>query len=225
MPPPINELLDAHGFAIVTDVLPAQQIEKLKAALSKQVSGNRERYLLEFSEVFDLALDKAVRQVVCSACGPECHAVAATLFDKLPSDNWLVPRHQDVNIAVAERYELPGFGAWSMKQGVHHVQPPVAVLEKMIAVRLHLDSVDETNGVLRVLPGSHKHGRLNEAALSGLDISTELALKVPAGAAILMRPLLVHSSAKSVSSRRRRVIHFEYTSTILPPPLRWKFWV
>ena len=79
----------------------------------------------------------------------------ATLFDKLPSDNWLVPRHQDVNIAVAERHELPGFGAWSMKSGVHHVQPPVAALEKMIAGRLRLDPEDETNGVLRVLTGGH----------------------------------------------------------------------
>ncbi len=32
MPPRTSELLDAQGFAIVTDVLPAEQIEELKAA-------------------------------------------------------------------------------------------------------------------------------------------------------------------------------------------------
>ena len=39
---------------------------------------------------------------------------------------------------------------------------------------------------------------------------------VPAGGALLMRPLLVHSSGKaSAGARRRRVLHIEYAESTL----------
>ena len=61
------------------------------------------------------------------------------LFDKIPEPNWKVPWHQDVIIAVQERVEADGFGPWSSKANVLHVQPPAAMLERMISVRLHLN--------------------------------------------------------------------------------------
>jgi hypothetical protein len=65
--------------------------------------------------------------------------VRATLFDKTPGANWPVPWHWDLTICVAVRLEAPGFGPWTLKAGVHHVQPPVEVLETMVAVRVHLE--------------------------------------------------------------------------------------
>jgi len=44
-----------------------------------------------------------------------------------------------VTIAVRERREAEGFGPWSEKEGVPHVQPPAEILEKMVAIRVHLD--------------------------------------------------------------------------------------
>ena len=42
------------------------------------------------------------------------------------------------------------------KAGVPHVEAPWAILEQMVAVRIHLDDVSEENGPLKVQPGSHR---------------------------------------------------------------------
>ncbi len=73
-------------------------------------------------------------------------------------DTW----HQDVTNAVQERIETEGYGPWSIKADVLHVQPPAEVLEHMISVRLHLDPCGEENGALRVLSGSHTSGRISD---------------------------------------------------------------
>jgi ectoine hydroxylase-related dioxygenase (phytanoyl-CoA dioxygenase family) len=91
------------------------------------------------------------------------NAVAAqcTLFSKSIATNWLVPLHQDLSIPVAERVDSGRCSGWSEKEGELFVQPPVQVLEQVLALRLHLDDCDERNGALRVVPGSHLLGRLD----------------------------------------------------------------
>ena len=86
-------------------------------------------------------------------------------FDKTESANWKVPWHQDVTIAVKSRVEVDGFGPWSTKKDVLHVQPPDYVLEKMLSVRIHLDDCPATNGALRVIRASHRNGKLAETAI------------------------------------------------------------
>jgi hypothetical protein len=68
--------------------------------------------------------------------------VKATLFDKTPDANWLVPWHQDLTISVKERVDIDGFGPWTVKAGVLSVQPPVSILERMLAIRIHLDDCE-----------------------------------------------------------------------------------
>ena len=43
----------------------------------------------------------------------------------------------------------------------------------------------------------------------------------PGGDALLMRPLLLHASGKTVSERRRRILHIEYAGFTLPEGLAW----
>lgn len=148
--------------------------------------------------------------------------VRAIFFDKSPASNWLVPWHQDVTIAVARQMEVPGFGPWSRKDGIPHVQPPVALLEGMLAVRLHLDDCDATNGALRVLPGTHRCGRLGPAQIAATrSAGAEVVCEASAGDVLLMRPLLLHASGKSQTHRRQRVLHIEYCSAELPGGLAW----
>jgi hypothetical protein len=52
--------------------------------------------------------------------------VRSILFQKPSSFNWRVPWHQDVLIQVREQRDLSGYGPWSIKEGVPHVQPPLA---------------------------------------------------------------------------------------------------
>jgi hypothetical protein len=61
-----------------------------------------------------------------------------------------VSLHQDLSIPVAERVESPGCRGWSEKEDELFVQPPVSVLDSVLALRLHLDDCKERNGALRV---------------------------------------------------------------------------
>jgi ectoine hydroxylase-related dioxygenase (phytanoyl-CoA dioxygenase family) len=160
--------------------------------------------------------------LVAAHLGPDAQPVRAIFFDKTPASNWLVPWHQDLTIAVASKVEAPGFGPWSVKNGIPHVQPPAALLEQMIAVRLHFDDCDASNGALRVVPGSHHGGRLEPDQISAARAATEVVVcEAAAGDALLMRPLLLHASSKSVTDRRRRILHIEYCSGNLPEGLAW----
>ena len=130
--------------------------------------------------------------------------------------------HQDLTIAVTHQADVPGFGPWSTKDGVVHVQPPVELLQDMITLRLHLDDTDESNGALKVLPGSHVHGRLAAADIERLrgSISEEIC-RAQRGDALLMRPLILHASGRSTSDRHRRILHIEYAGNDLPDGLHW----
>lgn len=149
--------------------------------------------------------------------------VRSILFDKPSESNWRVPWHQDTTIAVRERLDTPGYGPWSVKAGVVHVRPPAAVLAAMITVRLHLDDADDTNGALKILPGSHRDGLLEpDDVYARIDSTKPMLCAGAAGDALLMKPLVLHASAKSTAvDRSRRVIHLEYAGVNLPNGLAW----
>jgi ectoine hydroxylase-related dioxygenase (phytanoyl-CoA dioxygenase family) len=102
----------------------------------------------------------AILKFVRGILGDAAFVARATLFNKTPDANWKVPWHQDVTIAVKEKREAEGYGPWSVKAGVVHVQPPSEVLERMLTVRVHIDPCHATNGALKVMPGSLDSGSL-----------------------------------------------------------------
>lgn len=163
-----------------------------------------------------------LQRIAARHLGPECFAVRVLLFDKTRSANWKATWHQDVTIAVTEYRDVPGWGPWSRKDGVWHVRPPAEVLEAMLTVRLHLDPCGPDNGPVRVLPGTHTLGRLGDAELErAVRGPVPVDCLLPAGGALLMRPLLLHSSAPAGSPSRRRVLHAEFASRDLPDGFRW----
>ena len=60
----------------------------------------------------------ATQPILSSAAFP----VRAILFDKTPSANLKVAWHQDRSIAVKRRIDVPGYGPWSVKEGIEHVR-------------------------------------------------------------------------------------------------------
>jgi len=154
--------------------------------------------------------------------GREVFAVRALLFDKRPGSNWKVPRHQDLSVAVAAKGDVSGFGPWSVKAGVVHARAPAEVLERMFAVRLHLDRTDALNGPLRVVPGSHTDGVLSPDAIAAAR-SEEVVVEADAGDVLVMRPLLLHASSAAEQPRHRRVLHIEFSSLDAPAPLDWRW--
>ena len=101
----------------------------------------------------------------------------------------------------------------SKKGGVDFARPPRRVLEALLAVRIHLDDCDETNGPLRVSPGTHQQGIVRSTEIA--DVVThhgETACLAPAGEAWLMKPLLLHASSQATAPKHRRVLHLVYHS-------------
>lgn len=211
--------IEEYGFAVVPICLSEQTVEHLCLHLGD--TKHARRNLLQDPVVRELAASEAVRQTVAAVLGSECFSVRGILFNKTPDSNWKVVWHQDRTIAVRERRETPTFGPWSVKAGVPHVQPPVRVMERMLAIRLHLDESHESNGPLRLVPGSHAVGCLSGEALETWKQRPSVVCTVPRGGAILMRPLMVHASSSSSKPEPRRVIHLEFAADELPNGLEW----
>lgn len=225
--------IPVDGFQIAPTLLGSSVVDSLVEGMTELESkrmddGGRARsygsrnLLSDCPAVVTLAHSRALKELLLPVLGPTAFPVRALFFDKLAGANWQVGWHQDLSIALAERVEVPGFTGWSVKQGVTHAQPPASVLENMLTLRVHLDDCDADNGPLRVLRGSHRHGRLNDEQIECWQQTGEaVTCLVPRGGVLLMRPLLLHSSSPAKNPRHRRVIHLEYTTDLLPAGLRW----
>jgi ectoine hydroxylase-related dioxygenase (phytanoyl-CoA dioxygenase family) len=219
-----------HGFALLPKALPADLTERLGACIGTDLTltyaggafGARE-VCDSFPEVRALLDHPAIRALVEAVLGHRVRPVKATVYDKTPDTSWSIAWHQDTAIAVRERREVPGFGWWTDRAGVPHVQPPAAIRSEMVALRLHLDACGPENGPLLVIPGSHREGKLGpEAALRHLRRAEPIACCAPAGAALVMRPLLLHASQPSAIPSQRRILHVEFAAGELPGGLRWQ---
>ena len=218
--------LARDGYFVVEGVLDEASVEAFKALVEREVKLDAGRggvrNLLNVAEMRELARSPAVRAIVEPILGLSAKAVRGILFDKTSGTNWKVPWHQDCTIAVAERVDVEGYGPWSVKAGVIHVQPPAAVLEQMVSVRIHLDDCPDENGALRVIAGSYRMGKIPEARIAAVVSDGRVVVcEVGAGGALIMRPLLVHSSSTAVSAGHRRVLHFDFAVGELRAGLRW----
>jgi len=100
--------------------------------------------------------------------------------------------------ALCEKRETLGWGPWSVKEGVRYAHAPTLALEQILALRVHLDDSTETNGPLRILPGTHTRGVLTDRELQDLDSRIDsVACTVRKGGVVAMRPLIAHASSKS----------------------------
>lgn len=227
-----TEAIERDGFAVVEGVvddatadalLPALAGVDHEGAVSRRGSVHAVRNLLQaVPRVRSLARMPSVRALVEPVLGPGCFVVRGILFDKTPDANWKVAWHQDLTIAVRARVDAPGFGPWSEKAGIAHVQPPAEVLRRMLTVRVHLDPCGPDNGPVQVLPGSHAHGRLAPDEVDRLrGAGTPVPCTCARGGALVMRPALLHASSPATRPGHRRVVHLEFAADDLPHGLEW----
>ena len=215
------------GFTIAQSVLPSETLAALVHLIENSVLPEEGRggvrNLLDLPALRDLANSPQIRDLVEPILGKEAFPVRGILFDKTGEANWKVPWHQDVTIAVTNKIETNGYGPWSVKAGVQHVQPPAAILENMLSVRIHLDDCSASNGALRVLSATHNQGKLTQAGIeAAASQQAPITCEANAGDALVMRPLLIHASSPSVVPNHRRVIHFDYGNIELAKGLEWR---
>ena len=185
----------AHGVAVVETPLAEDDLARMEATfpdLGFKLAGAR-------AEAFSLdargwyATHECLLGLACRLLQADARLSRMQAFDKSPSTNWFVPWHQDRAVDGRER--------------------EVAMLERTVALRIHLDDCDETNGPLEVVPGSHVQGRLDAAAIATVAADTpSLVCLAARGDIVAMRPLLVHRSQRAQRPAARRVVHIEFTA-------------
>ena len=167
-----------------------------------------------------LLWNKNISSIV-KAIDAKAFLVKAIYFNKPSNENWYVTWHQDIPINVNQKVNLKGFTSWTKKGGINSVCPPEEISKNIFTLRIHLDETGYKNGPLKVIPGSHKK-RFNDKEIQTItENSVPYTCEVSEGGVQLLKPLLLHSSAKSISQKNRRVIHLEFCSTNLPKPLKW----
>lgn len=206
------------GFAVVPGVFDdgetAALTERLKSSALRRTRAGA-RHAMRDEAVARVARDSRLLGLAQEVLGKDAIPFRATFFDKSPASNWLVVWHQDTALPLRERHELPGWGPWSIKDGVNYAHAPASALERILALRLHLDDSSADNGPLRVLSGTHNLGVLSDVQLHELSTKApSIDCLVPPGGVVAMRPLLIHASSKSRCETPRRVLHIEYAETL-----------
>jgi phytanoyl-CoA dioxygenase PhyH len=206
------------GYAILEGIFDrvemSRSIEALASAAVPRVRAGA-RHVLGLPEVRAIAEDGRLTRIAARFVGVSPAPFRATLLDKSQHANWLVAWHQDTMLPVRRRVDDPAWGSWSVKGGVLCGRAPAAVLETVVALRVHLDDSTDANGPLRVLPGTHTRGILTADAIARATREiVPVACAAACGGVVAMRPLTIHSSAKSRDAQPRRVLHIEYAACI-----------
>lgn len=221
------ESLEQTGAVLLKDAIHPALALRIAHALGKHgatAPGPGARHLEILRPLLaDVLRLPQVESLAKLAVGPMAKIVRTVSFYKTRAANWFVPWHQDVTVALRRRGHAAGFTNWTLKNGVPHAEAPVALLESMLLVRLHLDPAGIGTGGLEVVPASHRLGRIRTAETKGaIRQRGTHAISAEAGDIVAMRPLLLHRSMRLQNAVRRRVIQLELAPEgSLPEPLQW----
>lgn len=169
-----------------------------------------------------LSNDGVISQIAKAVLGAHAKPVRAILFDKTPTMNWKLGWHQDRTIVVQKRLAAHGYDNWSIKSGLQHVEPPFELLESMVTIRIHLDEVNATNAPLLIALGSHRLGRVAEAAIPEVikKCAKTSCLAAVGDVWVYATPIL-HASNIAQNPTHRRVLQVDYAAHSLPSGLVW----
>lgn len=204
--------LHEHGCCILSTRISGDILNHLRDTLFQDHSAG-ERCLLDHPAVRETALALKNELIFSGHLGAKSVAIQAIAFDKTSATNWKVAWHQDLMFPFAQRVSEDHFDLPTLKQGVHYARPPESVLNQLLAVRLHLDDCDATNGPLRVSPGTHLAGIFKTATIpEQIAAHGEITCLALRGEILLMRPLALHASSLATEPKHRRILHFVYHS-------------
>jgi ectoine hydroxylase-related dioxygenase (phytanoyl-CoA dioxygenase family) len=226
-----KEELFESGFTILNGIYSKEEVTNILYLIDNTSSTNEtfrrskdlfaiRQFLKEIPDLKFLLFNDKLKAAIHNLLGANFFLVKSIFFNKPENSNWFVSYHQDLTISVDKKLELENYGPWTTKQNQFAVQPPLEILNSIYTIRIHLDDTDENNGALKIIPKSHTMGVLKSEDISKIKIP-EIICKVKCGGIMFMRPLLLHSSNRSVDKRQRRVIHIELSNANLEKNLHW----
>ena len=223
--------LTQKGYSIIESVFTNEEINNLISLIentdtSKETFRKSDdlfairQFLKEIPEAVNLIFNQNIQKIIQDVFGENYFVVKSIYFDKPEKSNWYVPYHQDLTISVDKKKEMKGFNFWTTKQNQFSVQPPLEILENIYTIRIHLDDTDEKNGALKIIPNSHSK-KIYRPETIDWNTETEEFCTIKKGGIMIMKPLLLHGSNRTIDNRKRRVIHIEFSDIELPEKLNW----
>ncbi|XP_069505041.1 L-threonyl-[L-threonyl-carrier protein] 4-chlorinase-like [Ambystoma mexicanum] len=214
---------DSRGFLTGVPVLGAEELVEARRAFAKleeEFGKEHTQYSLHNIHqshpwAMDLATHPHTLEAITAVLGPNVILLDSRFICKYPSS--AVPHKEDTAPYVAWHQDIK---YWGFEGG------PVA------SVWLALDDVDTENGVLQVIPGSHKQGILEHRTatapgnmlsanqeIPGHLVDVEKAVECPlkAGQMSVHDGLTVHASEPNLSHRRRCGFVIRYVPTTAYP--------
>lgn len=226
--------LHENGYAFLPGVVSSAEVAASRAALAVALASpaaadsllcapgqppHGARNLLRiWPGAVALARSPALVAALVRVVGPDGVLMRGLYFDKPAGEGWALPWHRDTVIAVQAHGTLGRFRKPTVKSGVPHVDAPPEILDDLLFARIHLDAMTDSNGPLRILPGSHR------LTLPDVDEAAAATLHCQAGDVLLMRPLLLHSSGLCAPGHvgHRRIVHLEFApGQALPDGYAW----
>lgn len=202
------------GFVFPLDVFETSEIEANRTffddLMDRAAAAGHNSYSINgwdnrFSAIYDLAIESRILDYVEDLIGPNIVCTMTHFFCKEPGEVKQVAWHQDASY-------------WPITPS------------KIVTVWLAVDDVDDGNGPMTVIPGSHRHGQIPYEKLDDMS-SNVLSQSVPnpldwgdppvqfvmkAGQISIHSDLLLHGSAPNYSNRRRCGLTLRYN----PPDVR-----
>ncbi len=218
--------LRQRGHSILNDIYTQREVKKILLLLQRHFQESEEpiyarRTLLQHLPSLKTYLFNENLLEIVRSIDPNAFLTKAIYFNKPQTQNWSVGWHQDVPINVVEKIPTPEFTSWTKKEEINSVCPPEEVLHSIFTLRIHLDDTSEANGAVSVIPGSHKQ-RFTEEEINTITANSNPAVcSVKSGGIHLLKPLILHSSPRATTQKKRRVIHLEFSSMELPNGLEW----
>ena len=223
--------LEENGFSVLTNLYSENEINRILACIENaEQDGNSflktkdlfaiRQLIKNVPELTDLLFNKKLNELVSNISESDYFLTKAIYFDKPSESNWFVAFHQDLSISVDKKADLNDYINWTFKKGQNGVQPPIKILQDTITIRIHLDQTEKDNGALKVIPKSHLRGIIR-ADSKDWNTENELICEVEKGGIMLMKPLILHASNRTINGKKRRVIHLEFNKHKLTEPLNW----
>lgn len=220
-----------NGFTVIDDIYTDVEVAELIRIIGKADKSNPtfrksadlfaiRQFLKEVPGVKQIVFNDKLKQLINDIFGDDYFVVKSIYFDKPERSNWFVAWHQDLTISVDRKVDWPGYNSWTNKQNQFAVQPPIEILKDNFTIRIHLDSTDANNGALKVLSGSHLKNIYRPENIDW-SVESETICEVKRGGGMIMRPLLMHASDRTVNEQKRRVIHIEFSRAELLGGIKW----
>lgn len=217
----LSSALERRGVVRVPSALDETQLDALWSSLRPEAAVGAVRgrspeaygargILSARPELRSLLAELDLDGVAGAALRRPVFPIDAVFFDKRSDANWAVPAHQDVVVPIPPEADADAVRNTRHRHGLRYGEPADPVLRELVALRVHFDDAGADNGGIAIVDGSHHRGRLSDAEIRGIPLEAFAPYDCRTGDVLLMKPLAVHRSGRSVLPMRRRVLHVLY---------------